>query len=374
MTVIPYRFSSLRTDIEWLTGVTRSYTTERRDKLRATPRLVLKPTYALLKESVSEAAALIQASGGIVSVPDWRYEQKVLPGFSSGSLDVSVDNSYASFSLGDNVLIWESEYSFTEASILAVAGSTLTLSSGPAVAYGAASLLPLYEAVVTQDFNSSSKDGVVYDASLELTVTEYTDLSSYFVGDTLSGLYVAPRDVISSASTSGVHVAVSNVDMHLGSIQVVRKASVDTWSDKLQFYASFGKGVLEMESVFHHLSGRLNSFWKPTWLPDLALLAAASSGQFYLRVDVVTDALTIEAIAVELLDGSVQYYEVTGRSSTASYTQLSLLEPLTRSFTPADVVSISLMRRSRLDSDTVVIDFDSTGGATASAATASVAV
>lgn len=372
MTVFPFRFASLDVAFSWLTNVDQTYDTERRSQLRTVPRAVFKPRYEFTDAQTREAQALVELGDGLLSIPDWRYAQPVEAGFAAASLTVSVDTSYFAMAEGDEVVVWENESTFTETTIATIAGSSVTLSSGPAVAYGAAVLAPLYTGVVTGRFSASTRQGIIMRGGLELTITDYPDLSSHFAGDVFGGKYVAARNVIVAPHRVSYYAALTHVDTGLGAIQPVRVRAVDDWMDMVQYKPSFGQELLESEAIFHSLAGRLNSFWKPTWTPDFTLHTAATTGQFYLRVDVVPAGTSIDAVAIELNDGSTQYYEVSSWSTPGAYSQLTITTSVSADIATDEVTTLSNMRLSRLDTDDVSFKFDRVGAASVHAATVGV--
>ena len=223
--------------------------------------------------------------------------------------------------------------------------------------------------MVTDAFEASTRRGVKVDAGLSLTITDYPDFSSHFAADEFEGSYVASRNVLTTSHRFSIHKAQSNVDMLLGPIQPVRVRQYDDWMDMVQFDLSFGQDSLEVEAIFHILAGRLNSFWKPTWLPDFNLKENAVTGQSFIRVDPIRDGTSIEAIAIELIDGTTHYHRVSSWNTPSSYSQITLSTPLASDVEVSQVVTVSLMRLSRLISDEISFTFDRVGGSTVQAAT-----
>lgn len=372
MTVFPFRAAGIAANIEWLTGVEKSYTTERREQLRAEPRLMLALDFELTGEQIRKAGDLVELGDGSLTVPDWRYEQPIASGFSSASLSVTINAAYFTPKVGDAVIVWQNCETFTETTVVSIASNTLTLANGPAVAYGVASVMPALSCVVTSQLSTSTSRSTLTSASLGVTATDYGDFSAYFAGDEYGGKFVAARDVLGQAQSGSVVMAQSNVDMGLGPIQPVRVRQINDRFYSLQLSANTKLELLEAEAVFHKLAGRLNTFWRPTWLPDFTLTANALAAQSYIRVEVVAPEADIPAIALERKDGTTEFFQVLSRSSTATYTQINFDDFLAANLDIADVLSISIMRLSRLDTDKVSFKFDAAGDAMANAVTVGV--
>ncbi len=373
MTVFPFRSAGISADVDWLTRVDRTYTTERRDQLRSGPRLSLKSDYELTGQQVRQAQALVELGDGELTFPDWRFEQPIAAGFAAASLSVVIDAAYFTPAVGDAVIVWQDFENFTETTVVSIVSNTITLADGPAVAYGVASVIPAMSGVVTSDLSTSASKGTLTVASLGVTVTDYADLTPWFVGGEYGGKYVAPRDVLGQAQVGSLTMAQSKIDMGLGPIQPVRARLINDWRYSLQMAPISKLGLLSAEAVFHKLAGRLNSFWRPTWLPDFVLNADAPSAQSFIRVEVVAVGTDIPAIAIERLNGTTEFFGVLSWSSTASYTQINLDDFLAADLNIADVLTISIMRLSRLDTDKISFKFDVAGDASVLAVTVGVA-
>ena len=372
MTVFPFRSAGISAEVGWLTRLDRTYTTERRDQLRAGPRLSLKFDYELTGQQVRQAQALVELGDGELTFPDWRFEQHIAAGFAAASLSVQIDPAYFTPAVGDAVIVWQDFENFTETTVVSLVSNTLTLADGPAVAYGAASVIPALSGVVTSALSTSASRGTLTAASLGVTVTDYADFTSWFVGGEYGGKYVAPRDVLGQAQVGSLTMAQSKIDMGLGPIQPVRTRTINDWRYSLQMATISKLELLSAEAVFHKLAGRLNSFWRPTWLPDFALNANAPSAQSFIRVEVVAAGTDIPAIAIERKDGTTEFFGVISWSSTATYTQINFDDFLAADFNIADVLTISVMRLSRLDTDKISFKFDAAGDASVLAVTVGV--
>lgn len=373
MTVFPFRAAGISANIEWLTRVDRTYTAERRDQLRAEPRLILALNYELTGDQIRKANALVELGDGSLTSPDWRFEQPIASGFAAASLAVTIDAAYFTPAVGDPVIVWQDYENFTETTVVSIVSNTLTLANGPTVPYGLASVLPALSCVVTSQLSTSTARATLTAASIGFTATDYGDFTSYFAGAEYDGKFVASRDILAQGQVGSVTMAQSNIDMGLGPIQPVRMRLINDWRYSLQFSANNKLELLESEAVFHKLSGRLNAFWRPSWLPDFTLNANAPAAQSYIRVDVVAPGTDIPAIALERLDGTTEFFGVLSWSSTASYTQINFDDFLAADFDIADVRTISIMRLSRLDTDKISFKFDAAGDAMAKAATVGVA-
>jgi hypothetical protein len=373
MTVFPFRSSGLKADISWLTRVARAYSAERRDQLRTEPRLVLSLNFELTGQQIRKAQALVELGDGEFVIPDWRYEQHIAAGFSAASLSVIIDASYFTPAIGDAVIVWEDEENFTETTVVSLVSNNLTLANGPAVAYGAASVLPALSCVVTDQLSLSTFRNTLTAATLGVTATDYADFTSYFAGDEYDSKFVAPRDILAQAQSGSVVLAQSQIDMGLGPIQPVRVRAINDWFYSLQVSPNTKLALLEAEAIFHKLAGRLNPFWRPTWLPDFILTANAPAAQAFIRVEVVAAGTDIPAIAIGRKDGTTEFFGVLSWSSTATYTQMNLDDFLAADLDIADVLTISTMRLSRLDTDIVSFDFNGAGDASAKATTVGVA-
>lgn len=369
MTIFPYRPSSLVAKISWLTGVAKTYSSERRTELRSTPRLNLSAGFSFAGDKAIDARQLIARSAGEIAVPDWRYAQIIAPGFSATSLTVEVDLSYFFMEEGASVLVWVDDSTYTATTIASINGSYITLAEGPATAYSGAVLMRLYDAVVNGELLLEVRRSDYVEASLDVTVVNYEDLQSRFSAGEFSGDYIAARNVILNSHSFTTASGYSNVDFEVGVISPVQVKATGEYTDTLQFNPGSGKELMETEAIFHKLKGRLNSFWKPTWLSDFSLHSPASAGNLFLRVHPVPEGADIPAVSIELVDGSVYYYAVSSWESFTDYTQLSLVDPIANGFDAVDVVTISLVRRARLDTDDAVFRFDGVGSASVRATT-----
>lgn len=373
MSVLPYRVAGMTAEISWLTNVLKAYNSERRQRLLDAPRLALNLSYELTGQQVRQAQAIIEIGDGAYTFPDWRFEQPISAGFSAASLAVTIDAAYFTPSVGDSVIVWQDSENFTEATVISLVSNTLTLSNGPVVAYGRASVLPALPCIVSNGLSVKIGTGGLAYASIGVVATNYSDISSWFVGATFDGKFVAPRDILRNAHEGSFFLAQSNVDFGLGPIQPVRIRATNDYGYSIQVSPVDKVGLIQAEAIFHTLAGRLNAFWRPTWLEDFKLVADAPASQSYIRVEVVAAGTDIPAIAIERKDGTKEYFQVISWSSTVDYTQINLDDFIAADINAVDVLTISTMRLSRLDTDSISFAFDGVGDANAIALTVEVA-
>lgn len=372
MTFFPFPWADLTCELEWLSSVARPYSTEHRWQLSPEPRLVLRPSFFLTQADVYRAQTIFDIGNGVLDVPDWRYAQQIEPGFAASSLTFSVDASFFINGVGDTVVIYENATTYTLATITDVSLGEITVDAGPSTPYGHALVAPVFEGVATRPLAITTKEGVAYNANAEFTVTDYKDLSNFFTSDEWGGKYVSQRDTITQSHTVRTVVSSFNVDAKVGSIVSVRTRDRNDYFDMLHFDAQYGLDMLETEAILHTLAGRVNSFWKPSWMPDYTLYGTASAGQFYINVEPLEAGFTPEAIAIELVDGSTEYHNVVSVTQNTGYSVLTLSTALANTLTPSTLLTLSHMRLSRLDTDVVSMKFDEVGGCKLSAATVGV--
>lgn len=358
----PFSFDTLTFSLEWLSAVTLGYDWEQRDVMRAVPRLIWNGTSQLRADDARNAEAILLENGGEFMLPDWRYAQRVKPVSAGASSVLNVSATGWPFLVDEHVAFIYKRKS-TLATVTAVGTGTITVDTDVSdYVFPTAWMLPAKAATITA---SVKHDLLGYDqvsVGVVATVTDYRDLSAYGAVSSFNGNPVlGVRDVFSSEDHHGLS-KYEITDNNIGPLSISKTKSHDRSMYFHSMVISSAKEMLATEAYLHTFAGRVNKFWKPSWLPDFVpqLITYPADTGLLVEPPAVNVPGKVSAVCIEYTDGTVTFHRVSTVATTPYLMTLNLLDPITKITQKETVRTISRMGLHRLDTDR--IEFSISGG------------
>lgn len=373
--------------LEWRTDVLESYGgAEQRIMVRHRPRQSFDYSYLLSdRNEVSRALnGLYGRAGGVFAVPVWWDVRNLTSDVSIGATTVLTDTAYADFRNGGFAILWRASDDFEVVEIDTVSPTQFTLTRPTDQAHPAIStvVMPLQRCLLADKTPANRRPNGVTTIEASWQSEEPVDLSAtdgeltlYRGLPVLTDLNFVEGDEISESIEAKAVV----IDNKTGPApksyrrRFPRIISAKTWMPETKVE------LWTIRKLIYALRGRQRSFWLPTFREDFVLTATVGSSATTLLVEPVDYERFIDTneplgdIAIYLTNGSVFYREITDVQPGGGGTeQLSISSALGVTVNPADILRISYLVRSRLDTDAVRITHNGLGRAVVVAPTVGV--
>ncbi len=167
---------------------------------------------------------------------------------------------------------------------------------------------------------------------------------------------------------------VNRMDNQSGVFKYDLKSLNPTETREIEYVAISRSEINNLQRFFCRCKGRLKSFYAPTWLSDMALQEDAPPGQNYLIVDwpllwkYYANMNRRKTIVIFQRDYTATILKVAGYTTddSGNYGKIFLDNQLTKAINKAEVLLISFLVRYRLDTDSMLVDYDTTDAGTTS--------
>lgn len=158
----------------------------------------------------------------------------------------------------------------------------------------------------------------------------------------------------------------NRLDNKTGIFSYDLKSKEPVESRQIEYIMTSRAEINNMQRFFVNKKGRLHSFYAPTWLNDIEPVYDCPAGamniitKYSMYWRYFANAKNRNKAIVFYKDTTAEIIEIAGYSTdeTGDYGRVMLVSPLRRSINIKDVSLISYLCRYRLDSDTMVIDYD----------------
>lgn len=363
--VLPYRPTSLRVALQWLTQLHLAYNGEKRDQLRPVPNCEMQFGFQLSDSEIRYSQTVIGQNSDDMLMPDWRYEQFVqlvrvvdAPNPTVITFDVRL-NAWPGVSVGSEVMLYSSKTVYEVVTVTAVSGTTVTIADDPDLALDGWTVVPLYDAVVNVEPNWSFVGNTTMNCFVTMITSGYRDLSGLapilpmYNGD----IILSRIDYAVSDNSVSVQLPTTTVNNRVGAIrneQVQQRRLVG------RFHTESIKNQVEMltaESTLHVIAGMVTPFYKPSHLPDFI----PTNEPIIDRQNIITVANPknisdeIKYILITQPDGNEIPAQVDGVAVVSNNLVLQLSELLTFDPTADNISKISAMELHRFDTDAIDI-------------------
>lgn len=299
--------------------------------------------------------------------PDWANQTRVLTSIAAATTVINVDNSDV-YSVGQKVLVAIDDDHWEQGEVLSKALGSITLAAGLANSYGGSTVRP---AVVVPMVLCIAPNGAEFQDTFN-----YSSLSMSFMSmdpvDLSENNYplfqsipvVLDGAVAFSPLAGSVSQSIDVMASRFGAYEqqevelFVRRRGTISWYDK-------GHAAMWNRRKFiHFLRGRDGEFWMPSGRNDLKLQADIGASDLTMSViGLIPDALMVGRLIIIREGSNVVYKEVVGALTTAGVQDLEITATGI-AFSQSAVVGF--MNKSRLDSDTLEVQYQFVAGGLAS--------
>lgn len=342
--------------LEWKTDVLRARDKEQRVMLRNAPRQFLSYTFLMDEHTLSKARALAYGWGGRqFGVPVWT-EVIFVGVVSSSDTSIAVDTTSSEYDAGGQVLIWQDDSNYTEATIASITGSQLNLSGPVGENFTAAYVCPLRVGKMVDGFSLQRGPNASIKGSVEFRVEDNSAYAAASGFPTLLGLEILTDTMYYLGGAD--EKIIREVDVMDNLTGKVYTPFRYTRSDQA-FYVGFSlqtrTDIKRIRSWFHTLKGRLTPFWLISQAADLTLTSDVGASDTSIGVKSIgyEENYTQTAIRILRTNGVATYHRVTSGSTVGSVDFLTLSAAAGVAATVGNTESISFMRCVRLDSDRI---------------------
>lgn len=354
---------------KWFTGIQSSLTNvEKRSAVYTWPRRTLSYNISSLSYELTAYLhrVVFKNIGKILGIPYWQDETSLSGEAASGQKVLPITSTlYRNFEVGCSVILFSSisSYevgvisSFTDTQITVVGNLTSTWPVGTRV-------FPILKARIDISQNLLSFTDQYRSFDLEAVET-YDELTRRTAS-------------ISSFSTYQGHPILDSKPNWISEVgfDIMTDTDILSFFGKSQSYAHWSEAQTKHKSVFlgenkeeiqkivdffDYHKGRWGGFWRPSWLTDIQITAAASAGAYVLTITDISFAsywLGNQASVYIMLNWPNGSYEIKGIGA-ASGTSISLDSVLSNDILEVDLPNfmISFLVYSRFSQDEIVVEY-----------------
>ncbi|NJK88126.1 MAG: hypothetical protein HC923_01175 [Myxococcales bacterium] len=364
--------------LEWRTDVLESYGgAEQRIMVRHRPRRKFQMDYLLSdRNEISRALnGLYGRVGGVFAVPVWWDVRNVTADVPLGGTTVLVDTTFADFRDGGFAILWRASDDFEVVEIDTVSPTQFTLTRPTDQAHPSLTTvaIPVERCLIDDPTSTSRWANGVTRIEAKWTSEEPKDLSAvdgeltiYRGLPVLSDLNFIDGDDVTEPIESKAVV----IDNKSGPAAKSYRRRFPRIISAKGWQPETAAELWAVRKLLHALRGRQRSFWLPTFREDFVLTTTVGPAATTMLVEFVDYERFIDTneplgdIAIYLTDGTTFFREVTNvEPGVGGDEQLTISSALGITVNPADVLRISYLVRSRLDTDSVTITHDGLGRA-----------
>lgn len=331
---------------EWLTDVLTTRRNEQRFSLRRLPRRGFDYSFVLDIEQHARAALLLDT---------WQHKDWALPIWRERQ---TVAQASGATLMGYPVGEWLLYQDWRQYEMIEIVDDKGKLNAPLSAEYRDALLMPVASARLQSD-------------SLERLNAHYTRLNTSFLlnepaahesqamPETLDGIEIFSRCLLIGAQESYAH-DVDIIDNQTGKIVSLDTFIRTRWRGELRLFAASKDEQTALLAWFYHLSGRLREFWLPSGAADMRLKNTISPSSSSMEIESIGAASLAHehyGLAFFAKDGRRFYTRINRIIAQGTHEQVVFSPNLNADLSPDDIERISLMRRCRLDSDRLSIQY-----------------
>lgn len=350
--------------LEWKTDLMQSFDgSEQRGSVRLGPRASYEFEAFFSGADRRRAETLIWGWGARSwALPIWPDGVDLDADLPAGSTEIELDTTGRDYAAGSLAIILASANSFETLEVAAVEPARIVLQRPTTAAWsGGARVYPARIARLMDSVRLPRWDGdasvarVIFDsvAPVDRTADDGTATHRGYPVLTLRPNWSGGFDLELARKLAAI-------DGMTGRTFYDDEAGIPLSLQRMRFLWTSRAEVAAWRAMLYALRGRAGAAWIPTWESDLVLASTISDSATSIEVEATEYARQIDLapgradVRIELSDGAVFYRQITGASEiSATVEQLQIDAALGRAVLPSEVVAISFMALSRLDSDAV---------------------
>jgi len=350
--------------LEWKTDVLSSFDGgEQRGSLRLGPRASFEFEAFFSGDERRRAETLIWGWGARVwALPIWQDGQE--PGYdlASGATEILLDTAGRDYASGSLAMILRDSAAYEVLEVDSVAADRIVLRRPTTSAWpGSYRVFPARIARLMDQVRLPRWDGSASGVRVILSTTTAVDRPADDGHATHRGypvLTLAPN----WAGGFDLEMArkLAEIDNMTGRTFVDDESGIPVTTQRMRFLWTTRAELETWRSMLYALRGRAGAVWVPTWTDDLAVAVDIASAATAIDVRSVGYVRQINLdpgradIRIEVSSGAVFYRRITGCSEiSTTIERIQIDASLGVAVTTAQVVSVSFMALSRIDSDAV---------------------
>lgn len=351
--------------LEFLTDVLQAYSgREQRRMVRARPRNLYRASYlAHGREAARILNTLFGWHGRVFAVPQWQYARDLLADLEVGATSVPTDTAYSDLREGGLVILWRASDDWEVAEILNVDPGRVELARPLEAPHPALEtlVLPVHLCVSGDPVNHSRTADGWTTVQVEWRSTETAELAADDGDLTLyKGLPVldGPNYAADVNAAESIAAEYALLDPGTGTFSIALRREAPALYTAKRWDTEDPAEAWAIRRLLYALRGRQRSFWLPTFRADFSLVETVGASATTLEVEsaeyerfVMHEPLT--HVAVYLRNGQVFYREIVDVTPAGANELLAIDAAFGQEIAPEDVLRISFLIRSRLDTDAI---------------------
>lgn len=364
--------------LEWLTSVAEVRNgEEQRARMRQYPRLQLEYDMLVFNDALNDLqSSLFGWQGRAWGVPLWMHGQELEQTLPAGSTFIPCQTEEYEFIAGGTAIIYQNSSIWEPVSIESVESNGLTLSIQNFEKWVAGTyLFPVRIAHIRDEVPLRYVTGEVARGTVRFT-SEHHRMPAPAWAATYKGypvLEISPNRIQDMQENWSRRLAI--VDNSIGNSTIYDKDAFSKTVRSHQFTGLRRSKIKAIRDIVYYAEGKLKAFWSCTWNRDIRLVQDVTINNNLLVIKAISYTALVNLlpmrnhIRIQLKNGTVRYYEITGCDdvNTPFNTEtLTVDPPFDLTFTVQEVYFISFMSLVRQDSDATEFNWTSMGVADAS--------
>lgn len=357
--------------LAWLTDVMLAYGgVEQRVGLRTAPRRSLgyKVSTTTRHQTNLLETMLIGWQSRLWAVPVWTDAQTLAATLAAGSMSIPCTTSSYEFSANGLVLLWAAHDRHEAVEVLSVGGSSLALKSATLATWPAGTkIYPIRLGRMPSHQKLSRETDHHVSGSVEFAFDDNPAITAVDTGDTYDGYRVY------SSRTNWAEP--TEVDL-VRQLEELDYQTVRAWVDDTSGLAAILKSwhwllpsraeIVAFRSWLAARSGRLVPFWSISQAVDMEVVAPVGASDTAIHIRNIGYQRFLNGrsdrrhIAIRTVSGATYYKRITTSVEvSASEEELAIDSAIGVLLNVSDIDSVRFMHLTRLESDTVEIDWHS---------------
>lgn len=372
--------NSVNESYEWLTDVLEAYGgVEQRIGLRGVPRRGLSYSMATTDRHASNLleTLLLGWQARVFAVPVWTDCQILASALPVGATSIPCETSGYEFAPGDIVVLWRAHDAYEAVETLAVNAGSIDLASATLAAWPAGTrVLPvrLGRLASAQKLNRDTDHH--FSGRVAFRFDDHPGWPAEDIGDTYLGYRVYPLKP-NWAGDIDVELMrkLAELDYNTGSRWLGDESGLANIIKRWRWTHGSRAEIVAFRSWLSARKGRLVPFWSETQGEDMELTAPIGATDSSIQIRNIGYKRYLDGradrrhVAIRTRAGAAYYRQITGATeNSASVETLAIDSALGALVHPADVASLRFLHLTRLESDSIEIEWLNLGFAQATAA------
>lgn len=353
----------------WLTDVIEAYDgTEQRFALRDAPRRGLRYSLATLNQHAGNRleTLLLGWQSKLYAVPVWTDAQTLASDLPAGSLSAACDTAGYEFAVGDNALLWRAHDDYEALEISAVNAGGLgfvlpTVASFPA----GTRILPIRLGRLPGAQKLERVTGRHFQGEVAFAFEDNPGWAAADAGDTYLGYRVYPLRPNWAGRLDVEHVRkLAELDYLSGAAWRKDESGLANLVKRWTWMHKSRADVVAFRTWLAARKGRLVPFWSETQGDDITVTTTIASADISIQIKNIGYQRLLNGradrrhIALRTKAGAVYYRQILGATEISGELEtLTLDASLGAAVNPDDIASLRFLHLTRLESDSIEIEW-----------------